>query len=282
MRRRPELMRLPVLHLENECFHDCVMCARTRFAPTPWARAAAWLAANGRARMTRLGIGGSEPLAHPAIMRILALARRRGFTGVEVMTSGWPLAGAGLAGRLARLGVEVFSVPLHAPEPEEHDRITGTPGSHRRTLEGIAAARAAGARVFVHANLLRRNIGAVPALERLVVDGLGLPFCVIPVRPKRSNLPYGELAPAYAEMERRLAGRVRTLAGFPLCVAARIQEPALIPSGLISDLLKLYLVDREQHRPAPCRACAARASCLGTFRAHLRLFPGDARLLAPR
>jgi len=88
-----------------------------------------------------------------------------------------------------------------------------------------------------------------------------------------ANLPYGELAPSYDEMIRFLAGKVETLVGFPLCVIEQIQPSVLVSSSIISDLLKLYLLDQRYCKPPRlCGECAKRKNCTGTYHEHIRIY----------
>lgn len=275
MRRRPELLPLPILMLENECYHDCLFCLSKPLEPTPLDGALRWLAANRRLGLERLGLAGNEPLAHPEIDRIVAEARRVGFTRLDVLTSAVPLADWSRARDLVSAGVTGYAVPLYAAEAALHDGITQSPGSHAATVQGIENLLELGADVFVHANLLQRNLDNLQALQSLVRHGWGRPLCIIPIRPKAANRPYAELAPRYDDIAAR--AKVDCLVGFPLCVAAKVQDPALPSGSIISDVLKLYVLDQPFVKPAKCRACRWQERCSGTFQAYLDLH-GDEEL----
>lgn len=275
MRTRPALLGLPILMLENACHHDCVFCLPKALAPTPFEDVARWLADNRSLGLSRLGIAGNEPLAHPEIDRILAEARSAGFSRFDVLSTGRPAAEPARAKALFEAGVRGWAFPLYADDPAIHDAITQTPGSHAETVRAIENLCALGAEIHVHANLLRQNLDDLAALEQRVVERWKLPFCVIPVRAKSANLPYAELMPRYGEIVAR--ARVRSLVAFPLCVADRVQEP-VIPSGSqISDVLKLYVLDQPFIKPQKCRSCSLFRRCSGTFQAYLDLY-GDGEL----
>jgi len=277
IRQRPELLALPLLMLENPCEHDCLFCMAKPLSPTPLDTIRRWLADNRSPslNLTRLGIAGNEPLAHPDIDAILAAARDAGFERFEVLTSGAPLADADRARALFAAGAQAFAIPLHAADPAIHDAITQAPGSHAASVRAIQNLRALGATLYVHANLLRQNLDDLAALEALVCDTWGLPLCVLPVRAKAANRPFGEVAPRYTDIVRR-AG-VRCLVAFPLCVAAQIQSPALPSGDILSDVLKVYVLDQPFIKPDRCAACTWRTRCAGTFQAYLDLY-GDQEL----
>ncbi len=278
IQRRPELLSLPLLMLENPCQHDCLFCMAKPLAPTPLPDVRRWLSEN-RARslnLTRLGIAGNEPLAHPDIDAILAAARDAGFEQLEVLTSGAPLADPDRARALFDMGARAFGIPLYAADAAIHDAITQAPGSHGDTVRAIENLRALGATVYVHANLLRQNLDDLAALEVLVRDRWQLPLSVLPLRAKAANLPFGELMPRYAEIVRRVG--VQCLVAFPLCVAAQVQDPALPSGELLSDVMKVYVLDQPFVKPPRCTGCSLRARCAGTFQAYLDLH-GDGELV---
>jgi len=275
MRRRPALLKLPLLLLENPCAHDCLMCRAKPLPPTPLESVRHWLRDNESIGLERLGLVGNEPLAHPEIDDIVAEARSRGFERFETLTTGSPMADPARARQLVDRGVLGYAIPLYARDAATHDAITRSPGSHRDTLRAIGNLLDLGADVHVHANLLRQNLDAAGVLERFVVEELGLPFCLIPVRPKDANLPYADLVPTYSQMIERLG--VRNLVAFPLCVVSRISSADLPPADIVADVLKVYVLDQPFVKPAPCRDCGLRSRCAGTFRAYVALH-GDGEL----
>jgi MoaA/NifB/PqqE/SkfB family radical SAM enzyme len=277
IQKRPDLLALPLLMLENPCEHDCLFCMAKPLPPTPFPVVERWLAQNrtGGLNLTRLGIAGNEPLLHPDIDDILTAAREAGFERFEVLTSGAPLAQVDRARALYAAGARDYAIPLYAADPVIHDAITQSPGSHADTMRGIENLRALGARVHIHANLLRQNLDHVAALERLVVKRWELPLAVLPIRAKAANLPYDELAPRYSEIVAR--ANVRCLVAFPLCVAAQLQGSALPSADVLSDVLKVYVLDQPFTKPERCADCRWRTQCAGTFGAYLDLY-GDGEL----
>lgn len=275
MMRRPELLRLPILMLENACRYDCLFCLAKPLPPTPLDGVERWLADNRRLGLPRLGIAGNEPLLHPHIDAILAAGRRYGFQTFDILTSGAPLADPARARALVDAGARAFAIPLYAADAAVHDAITQTPGSHADTVRAIDNLRGQGATIHVHANLVRQNLTHLAALEALVRDDWGLPLCVIPVRAKSANRPYAALMPRYDEIADR--ARVSCLLAFPLCVAERVQSPVLPSEELISDVLKLYVLDQPFTKPDKCRPCRWFRRCSGTFEAYLELH-GDGEL----
>jgi hypothetical protein len=273
MKRRPDILSLPILMLENACYHDCLFCLSKPLPPTALDEVCQWLSDNRALRLERLGVAGNEPLAHPQIDSIVAEAAAVGFSRIEVLTSGVPVADPARAKQLFAAGVRGYAIPLYSVDPAVHDEITQCSGSHAATVRGIENLLDLGASVHVHANLLRHNLDGASELADLVEGQWHLPLCFIPVRPKAANLPYERLAPRYDEIATRVD--VSCLVGFPLCVAERVQQPP-IPSGdILSDVLKLYVLDQPFVKPPKCARCRWRKRCSGTFQAYLDRYGDD-------
>jgi len=268
------------LFIRGGCDLDCLFC---RNKPQEGFQSIdevdAFLAENSNLRRKRIALVGNEPTAHPRLPDIVRLCRRRGFTDVEVMTSGVRLAE--LARPLAEAGVKSYALAIHGSNPKVHDVVTRRPGSLDAALRGLEAARTAGARVFVHANACRANLSDLPALEALA-RVRGWPFSIHPLRPKDPegmNVPYREAAPGYAELRRALTGRVKSLTGFPVCVAREIQGRASCPGEDVADSMKLYLLHQAFVKPEGCRGCPDHRRCVGTFEEHLRSRPAERKEL---
>ena len=83
----------------------------------------------------RIQITGGDPLLSEYLREAVAQAHAVGFEHVEIYTNGLALT----AELLEHLAPErpAFAFSIYSANPEEHDRITRTPGSHRRTLAAI-------------------------------------------------------------------------------------------------------------------------------------------------
>ncbi|MFA6316989.1 MAG: radical SAM protein [Elusimicrobiota bacterium] len=271
------------LFLRTGCVNDCVFCKAKPSEPgQSLAEVSARLKAGARVSRRKIALAGNEPLLQPDITEVLRSCRKAGFTGVEVMTSGTLLTGPDAASALRKSGATALALPLYAADADLHDRLTGRKGSFNETVRSVENARKAGLKVFVHANLLKQNLGALSRLEGLVLREWGLPFAILPIRPKSRdsmNLAYEELEPSYKEMQ--AAGlKVSSMTGFPVCVQRRIQGPAVLDPGQLADSVKLYLLHQTFVKPVSCLKCPETRRCLGTFREHLEAHPDDLPLLA--
>lgn len=110
-------------------------------------------------------VSGGEPLLHPQLLPILERACRLRYA-VKLSTNGTLLT-AELAARLADLGLLEVGCSVYSADPQVHDRITGLPGSHARTLAGIRMLRAAGVRVQLKTMVVPANRGSWPGVVEL-------------------------------------------------------------------------------------------------------------------
>lgn len=281
IRRNLPGMESVFMFIASGCLNDCVFCQRK--IPDQKNDIAAinrFIDSNRIIGHSKISILGNEPLLEPAIVKIIARARKRGFRRVEMMTSGNLLRSSSLCRRLAGAGLTEVSIPILGCSAESHDELTSTPGSFRDTIAGIKAAAAAGIRVYTHTNALKQNLRELPGIEAFARKTLKTPFCIFSLRPKgpgSMRTPYSELVPSYSEMIKALAGRVDSLLGFPVCVQRRIQGDAGVPAGQIADGVKLYMIHQNYTKPEKCDNCAAAAVCIGTFSRYTEIY-GDEEL----
>ncbi|HEY3359512.1 MAG TPA: radical SAM protein [Polyangia bacterium] len=280
------------------CDLRCVFCrAPQPWAPRPPTTAEALALLDGTRRRARLVITGGEPTARPDLLELCAAARRRGFRAVQLQTHGGRLAEPGLAAALAAAGVSALDVPLYAARPAAHDGITGVPGSHARTLAGIARARAAGLDVAVHTTLFAGTVAELPALLRLVAAHGVRRAAVEPVGLIDDLDAYARETPRLAAVGAALAAGVPPrltvrLANVPPCAvpaALRRRRPTLlrtpaawragaVPAGY-AEVLAAITRGRSRAYAAACARCRLRPGCAGVAAEYLRAF-GDAALPA--
>lgn len=263
------------LRIDGPCANDCIFCKQKTGIPfTETLSIKKRLCVGTGGKTGKICLIGNEPLLHPDIAKIVKMAKKNGFREIEIMTSGALLADADFTRDIIAAGAVSFSLPLFSDQAPIHDRITGQKGSFAKTLRGIENARAYGARIFVHTNLVRQNIDSCLELEKFVRHRLNLPFAILPIRPKTSNLPFSQLMPAYSEMTERLKG-VESLAGFPLCVTGKIQKPPFKNQTEMSDSMKLYFLDQNFIKLKRCFSCLLLDQCAGIFREYAQCLPLD-------
>jgi radical SAM protein with 4Fe4S-binding SPASM domain len=80
------------------------------------------------------------------------------------------LAGNDRAGRLKKAGLVSAQVSLEGPSAEVHDNLTQVPGSFEKTIEGLAALRAAGIHVHTNTTVTTQNAEHLVDLVRLLSE----------------------------------------------------------------------------------------------------------------
>lgn len=113
--------------------------------------------------LSSIKLTGGEPLLHPDLSGILAVARERGL-GVAVETNG-TLVTPDCAEALSRCRDPFVSVSLDGADAATHEWVRGVPGSFDAARRGIGLLAGAGLRPQVIMTLFRRNADQV---ERLV------------------------------------------------------------------------------------------------------------------
>lgn len=179
-------------------------------------------------------LGGGEPTLRrdlPALVDAVATATN---AAVGLDTDGLPLAGAGVAAGLARLGVGRIRIGLHCGRPDAHDWLAGRSGAARRVRRAIEACRDAGlpvtARCLVtrpttdwleETVLLAARLGAT-AVELVRLRALGPAASQFITLSPRLGLaePYLHAAVVAA----RDAGLAVRLLGLPRCSVPRVSS----------------------------------------------------------
>lgn len=120
-----------------------------------------------------LNLTGGEIALRPDLVDIIAAARARGFA-VRLLTNG-TLFDDDLVDRIAIHDPMSVEISLYAAHPDLHDRITGVPGSFEKSVAALRRCREHGLNIAVKTMLLRHNLDAFDALERLAIE-LGARF----------------------------------------------------------------------------------------------------------
>jgi MoaA/NifB/PqqE/SkfB family radical SAM enzyme len=114
---------------------------------------------------------GGEPTMHPDLRSLIREARQQGFMSIEVFTNATRL-GRGLVHCLQEYGVDVAS-SFYSDDPYTHGRITGSPESWHRTVEGFQAVLAAGLSLRVGVIEMDENAGQV-VRTKAFLNSLGI------------------------------------------------------------------------------------------------------------
>lgn len=135
------------------CVH-CSACAAPQRADT--VTPAQFSVALGRlGRLQEVYLSGGEPFEHPKLGEFIALAQewtdRVVLYSSGVVNSDKPAPISHETVReVSRLGVHRVDVSLYADNPEQHERVTATPGSWAAAVESIRRFHSASVKVGLH------------------------------------------------------------------------------------------------------------------------------------
>lgn len=188
------------VELTARCNERCVHCyassgpERTEALDRPTAEAVVREAAE--LGFAALQLTGGEALLCGFLVDLVRQARAAGIPTVEVYTNGVLLDAARYAA--LRVAGAAFAFSLYAADPAVHDRITGLPGSHRRTVAAIERAAAGGSAVRVGVVLLEADLAAEARAAVALARRLGVPAGAVGIDAARS-VGRGAYAGAAAE-----------------------------------------------------------------------------------
>jgi hypothetical protein len=281
------------IRLNLACNQRCFFCNCDGFAPNVVpARAAAIAAAEQLVRdgAATITITGGEPTLNAALDDVARAARGAGATSVMVQTNAVGLAASGRARELRDAGVDALFVSLHSLDGDVSDQITGAPGTHALTLQGIDEALAAGMAVVTNCVINRLNQEQPPEYVRGLrsrwpgLTGRVFSF-MAPVAAALRNMQYlprisEALPPLRAALDDCIAKgervRVAGVCGLPLCtlpgyeaVCDESSNPVGVP---MSD---------DRFKPAGCAECIHAPRCSGVWRRYVDRY-GDGEFVAVR
>jgi radical SAM protein with 4Fe4S-binding SPASM domain len=137
LRLRPAIIKCRI-ELTNTCNERCVHCyipheEKTSTLPADTVR----YVIDELAEMKTLNLilGGGEPLMHPGFCEIYRYAAEKGFH--LIVLSNLTLLDERHIGLFKEMGLGYVQTSLYSMDGDTHDRITGVPGSHTKTLDAI-------------------------------------------------------------------------------------------------------------------------------------------------
>jgi MoaA/NifB/PqqE/SkfB family radical SAM enzyme len=280
------------------CNNFCDFCAQGSKRDLSGAKSLAGIkAALERARRdgaSAVVFTGGEPTLHPRLPAAVKLARKLGYTSVQVQTNGRRLAYYDYCLELREAGVTEVSPSLHGSTPKIHEGLTHAEGGYAEVARGILNCKKAGFYVLTNSVITSKNYKDLPALARLLVhlgvDQFQFAFVHLVgtawenrawLTPRKTDaLPYIKKAldvgraaglPCYTE-----AIPFCLMKGYEGCVAERV-----IPEGPVSDA-DLYIESYGDYRRgegkakrAECRGCAWFKTCEGPWREYTDLYGWD-------
>ena len=129
-----------------------------------------------------LTFSGGEPFLRRDFLDIVELARRKRFA-VRIYTSGTLLTPAKVQ-RLKELQVQEVHISVYSHDAQVHNRFTGIPKSHEKSVQALRLLRDQGVRTVLKTNVMTLNVDHIDELIELA-RSVGADYRIDPtVKPK--------------------------------------------------------------------------------------------------
>lgn len=284
------------------CNSACLYCAVPPHEDAqgflPVGEVASIVAAGQAVGCDRAILIGGEPTIYPQLWQVLDQLSAAGMHGRHVvMTNGLKLADAGFADRLVDAGVGTIHFSLDTADPATYDRLSRSAGRHDRQLQGLDAALASAANVYIYTAVTRLNAPGLPALAERIAAHAGVakrampPWVLAVIKPIGDGLRHVDtlqLSPTEAADAVARALHAADALGLP---AGHRNLQACLAPELVSRNIDYYLDDfsvrvdtgervtyshtEYWHKPDDCSRCGHEPICTGIYREMQRRY-GDA------
>ncbi|MBI1863908.1 radical SAM protein [Candidatus Woesebacteria bacterium] len=115
---------------------------------------------------------GGEPFVYKegdkTVLDLASFAKEIGYEFVEIFTNATLLTHEKID-RIKRLNLNV-AVSLYSHDPQIHDSITQTPGSHSRTVQNLKSLKLAGVKTRVEIVIMKQNQNTIEETQILIKD----------------------------------------------------------------------------------------------------------------
>lgn len=233
----------------------------------------------------RMHISGGEPTIRPELPDVVAYARAKGMTHVELQTNGIQLKSQARVARLKEAGLTQAFVGLHSHIPKVHDFLVQSPGAFADCVEGVRNLAREGIEVTLNPVLTVVNFRTLTGFIEFIHGSLPgvAQVSLSVVQPhgraarNKSLMPrYGELSPFVERAVERAEGLGvlvnNPFCGLPLCVGGwhkrlvRNVEYCEAEMGRVPG-------DGEKFHPEPCGSCGLSSHCGGVWKEYPSIHP---------
>ncbi|OHD63018.1 MAG: hypothetical protein A2176_09335 [Spirochaetes bacterium RBG_13_51_14] len=129
----------------------------------------------GEAQVPTISFTGGEPTLRDDLPAMIRHASDIGMR-TNLITNGIRCSDDAFVRELAKAGLKSAQVSLESHRADIHDSITGNPGSHGKTLQGIEHLTRAGIHTHTNTTICRKNKDHLAVLARFVKDVFGFPY----------------------------------------------------------------------------------------------------------
>lgn len=287
--------------LNYDCSAKCLFCSQDfewRKSPNdlPFEKAAENLYVAYRSGYRRLGFTGGEPTIRRDLPKLIALARKIGYTYVRIQTNGVRLADEAYVRTLAEAGLTFVKFSIHGDDAELHDRLVKIPGAFDKCLRAIENLKRAKVGIGVNIVLNKWNFDRLVPFFELFLLKLGLSNFVIiaPLYEGNMTLHAHEIGVRLSKVapEVRKAYEVFTRINFPKpplllhftpCVLPGYEQQMLGWSAFNTTVVSPKGQKRDLDQTATdhtvktdaCRSCVYDERCIGFDKSYASVFGTD-------
>jgi MoaA/NifB/PqqE/SkfB family radical SAM enzyme len=290
------------LFLNYACSAKCPFCYNPPLTPEllrrdlSFEQAAASLYAAAKKGACRINLHGGEVTLRDDLPKIVALARKLGFTQITLVTNGVRLSEAAYVADLKASGLTHVRFSIHGATAAMHDAIVAIPGAFERVLKAIENTRAAGLPIGINFVFIRSNLRAFPDFLDKFCAGAGIDDVIayfphlrgmMEINADAEGVTYAQVAPSVREGFGRLAragkGDAVLLANFVPCALPELTDRMIDwshgaggasaqthPEGFTEDILAMK--DDQRVKIAACASCSLSSRCLGVEREYRTRF----------
>ena len=243
-------------------------------------------------RWSGLVLTGAEITLDPRLPDLASAARNHGFKNIRIQTHGGGLSDPAYLQKLVDAGINEYFISMTAADESLHDRITGVPGSFRKTLMGLSnLCRHPGVAIITNTVITSQSYRSLPDVVALASS-----------YPAVVQLEFWNYFPMRSTDDKSLLARFADVSPFLLAALAKARALSLpleiknYPHCLLGDFMDCLCNDQPQLEIDPrfwqefsrngfyqCRhksSCQS-SECLGINTAYINRFGWEADLLSP-
>ena len=115
-------------------------------------------------------ITGGEPTVHTDIIKIIATAKKLGFTNIQVQSNGMKFGDPQFFFSLLKAGITEFAPSIHGSTAQMHDDLVKCEGAFDRGIRGLELMKKFSQRVLMNTVITNKNYKDIPAIAKLLVS----------------------------------------------------------------------------------------------------------------
>jgi MoaA/NifB/PqqE/SkfB family radical SAM enzyme len=289
--RIPKANRVYELLLSYDCNAKCGFCYNPPLTEAllqqsvPFSRAAELLTKARSENYDGVWFTGGEPTLRSDLDKLLLLAKKLGFTRIQVASNGINLAKPTYTKHLVSAGLNYARISLHAANAEIHDRLLKVPGAFDKALAAIRSLQKSGVYVGVNFVVTSENVIDMPDFFHYCLENLRISDFDVIFLHQRGMMELNQqlalkytasvkyLRLAWKKIVKKKAGHYPTLINIPPYVAPELRpwigdwsmdhEQDTLSRPLARDINLMQMKLTQRMKSSSCRECILDSKCLG-------------------